>query len=261
MRRALVATRVDALALALVVTAGFAAGVTSGLFGVGGGVLMVPAALYLVPGTVFHEAKAISLLVIVLSAGIGIYTHARARSVDFARGAILAASGIAGAALSAILVEDAADRTLRLIFGAFLAITGAYLALRRTPRPHTETPRPNAPALLAIGLAAGLLSGALGVGGGIIMVPGMILSGVGVHLAVGTSLVAVLANALAATGVHLTLGYGPTLATLGVPLALGAIPGTHVGSRLAHNLHGERLQWLFGIFLALVGAWVALDAP
>lgn len=245
--------------LGLVVAAGLVAGIASGLFGVGGGILMVPAALYLIPGTGFHEAKAVSLLVIVFSAGIGIYTHWKRRSVDFVRGAILAVGGFFGTAASVLFVETVADRTLRIAFAAFLAGIGIYLAVKRQPRPAARATGKERVALAGIGILSGLLSGAFGVGGGIIMVPAMILAGVGVHLAVGTSLVAVIGNAIAATGTHVRLGYGPDLLAIGVPLVIGAIPGTRLGSLLAHKLHAERLQAMFGVFLVLMGAWMAWD--
>lgn len=250
----------DVASFALVALAGLLAGVASGLFGVGGGVLMVPAALYLVPGTTFHEAKAVSLVVIVFSAGIGIWTHARRKSVDFRRGALLAVAGFVGAAASVLFVQRLAGVTLQVAFGIFMALTGLHLARKKAPREAVRSVGRERAALVIIGLVSGLLSGAFGVGGGIVMVPGMVLAGVGMHLAVGTSLVAVLGNAVAATGTHLQLGYGPTLLTLGIPLAAGAIPGTRVGGVLAHKLHAQRLQAMFGIFLVIMGAWMAHDA-
>lgn len=244
----------------VVVAAGALAGIASGLFGVGGGILMVPAALYLVPGVDFHEAKAVSLMVIVGSAGVGIWTHHRHRSVDVRKGALLALGGFGGAALSVLGVERVDDVALAAAFGIVLALTGARLAFAATPKPRDLSPRAQTLYLLALGLVSGLLSGAFGVGGGIVMVPGMVFAGIGMHLAVGTSLVAVLGNAVGGTLSHLALGYGAVLATIGIPLAIGAVPGTYVGSRLAHKLHADRLKGLFGAFLILVGAWMTVDA-
>ena len=243
----------------LIALAGLLAGVASGLFGVGGGVLMVPAALYLVPGTSFKVAKAVSLLVIVASAGIGVYTHRRKRSVDFATGALLAAGGFVGAAASAFLVESVADDALRAGFGVLLALTGARLAWGATPRPRDLAGPRHVAFVVALGFAAGLVAGAFGVGGGILMVPGLVFAGVGVHLAVGTSLVAVLVNAVGGTVAHLGLGYGATLLGLGVPLALGAVPGTRLGSLLAHKLHADRLRRAFGLFLVAIGLLMFLQ--
>ena len=243
-----------------VLAAGVLAGLASGLFGVGGGILMVPAALYLVPGTDFHTAKAVSLVVIVASAGIGIWTHRRHRSVSFRNGALLAVGGFGGAAASVFAVERIDDGALTAAFGLVLAAMGARLAFAANPKPREMSKRAQAAYLVALGVLSGLLSGAFGVGGGIVMVPGMVFAGIGMHLAVGTSLVAVLGNAIGGTASHVALGYGEVLLALGVPLAIGAVPATYLGSKLAHKLHADRLKRAFGGFLVLVGLWMAADA-
>ena len=250
----------EAGALLGILGAGVLAGVASGLFGVGGGILMVPAALYLVPGTTFHDAKAVSLVVIVASASIGIWTHHQHKSVDFRKGALLAVGGLAGATISVLAVERIDDTALTAAFGIVLAVMGLRLALGKTPKPRARSPRAQTLFLLALGLISGLLSGAFGVGGGIVMVPGMVFAGIGMHLAVGTSLVAVLGNAIGGTASHLALGYGDILVTLGIPLAIGAIPATYLGSKLAHKLHADRLKRGFGGFLVIVGVWMVVDA-
>lgn len=250
----------EPLVLLLVALAGLLAGVASGLFGVGGGILMVPAALYLVPGTDFHVAKAASLVVIVASAGVGIWTHHRHGSVDFRRGLLLAVAGFAGTAVSVVVAERVTGDALTVGFGAVMVVAGVRLARGGTPEPRRLKPWQDRAFTVALGVASGLLSGAFGVGGGIFMVPGMVLGGVGIHLAVGTSLVAVLGNAVSGTATHLALGYGPALAAVGIPLALGAVPGTRIGSKLAHRLHAERLKRAFGLFLVVVGVGMAAQA-
>lgn len=250
----------DPVQIFLVIVAGLAAGIVSGLFGVGGGILMVPAALYLVPGTDFHQAKAASLVVIAFSTGLGIYTHATHNSVDFRRGGYLALGGIAGTALAVVAVERVEDTTLRLLFGLLLAITGLRMLRKTIPREPVVPSHRERLAIVGLGFAGGALAGAFGIGGGILMVPCLVLAGVGIHLAVGTSLVAVLSNSVVATATHLTYGYGTSLALLGIPLAAGAIPGVRIGAKLAHHLHANRLKHAFGLFLILVGGGMMLDA-
>lgn len=250
----------EALVLALLAAAGLAAGVASGLFGIGGGVLMVPATLYLVPAASFHGAKAASLLVTAVSAGVGVLAHRRAASVDFAKAAPLVVGGLVGAVLAVLLAERAPGAWLALAFSFVLALIGARLALGRDPKPRDIPVARERAFLAATGVLAGVLAGALGVGGGIIMVPAMVLAGIGTHLAVGTSLVAVLSNALAGTATHLSLGYGPGLLTLGAALLVGALPGTYVGSKLAHRIRADRLRRGFGVALGLIAVAMALDA-
>lgn len=250
----------DPASFLLVLLAGVLAGVASGLFGVGGGVLMVPAALYLAPGTGFKEATAASLLVIVGSAGVGVWGHHKKRSVDFRRGLPLAAGGFLTTALSVWLVERVENQVLQALFGVLLAVMGLRMAFGGTPRQRNLSPGKERAYLFGLGALGGLLSGAFGVGGGILMVPGMVFAGMGVHLAVGTSLFAVWGNALSGTIAKAGLGYGAALLALGVPLVLGAVPGIHYGTKLAHRLHAERLKTAFGIFLVFVGLWMSLDA-
>lgn len=250
----------DPVQVVLVVVAGLLAGVVSGLFGVGGGILMVPAALYLVPGTDFHLAKAASLLVVVGSGAMGIATHAKRKSVDFRTGLVLAAGGVSGSALAVWAVEGISGGILRVAFGLLLALTGLRLTRGKQPEPRDFSVRGRVLFALALGFVGGLLAGAFGIGGGVLMVPGLVLSGVGVHLAVGTSLVAVFTNSIVGTLTHLFVGYGQNLLALGVPLVLGAVPGARLGAQLAHRLHAERLRTAFGIFLVLVGLAMGYDA-
>jgi uncharacterized membrane protein YfcA len=250
----------DLVSFVLVALAGLAAGVASGLFGVGGGVLMVPAALYLVPGTAFKEATAVSLLVILGSAGIGVWGHHRKRSVDFRRALPLVLGGFLTTGLSVLLVERVENALLQALFGVLLALTGLRMVSGGTPRPRAFSPWGGRAYLFGLGALGGLLSGAFGIGGGILMVPGLVFAGVGMHLAVGTSLVAVWGNAVSGTLAKGWLGYGAALLAVGIPLVLGAIPGIHYGARWAHRLHADRLKAAFGVFLVLVGLWMTLDA-
>ena len=250
----------DPLSFLLVALAGVAAGVASGLFGVGGGVLMVPAALYVVPGTPFKVAAAVSLLVILGSAGVGVWGHHRKRSVDFRRALPLALGGFLTTGVSVLLVERLDNALLQALFGLLLAATGLRMVFGATPRPRAFPPAGERAYLFGLGALGGVLSAAFGIGGGILMVPGLVLAGVGMHLAVGTSLVAVWGNALSGTLAKAGLGYGPALLALGIPLALGAVPGIHYGARLAHRLHPERLKKAFGLFLVLVGLGMSADA-
>jgi hypothetical protein len=176
--------------------------------------------------------------------------------VDLRWGLLLAAGGIAGSAAAVLAAEGLADRTLRVLFGLALVAVGARLWFEMRPR-AAPARRAWLPAL-PVGFAAGALAGLLGIGGGILMVPAMVFLGLPVHVAVGTSLVAVLANALAGTATHLQLGYGPSILALGAPLALGAAVGIVAGARLATRTAAPRLRRAFGLFLALVGAAMAI---
>lgn len=106
---------------------------------------------------------------------------------------------------------------------------------------------------LFVGLAVGALSGLLGVGGGILMVPLIVLIWkTDVKVAIGTSLATMIPTALAGSLKHFTLGnVNPTIAA---GLALGAVIGTvFIGAPLAHHLPGETLKRIFGVLMIVMG--------
>jgi len=251
---------VGPLEFAALVAIGLAGGAAGGLFGVGGGIVMVPFVVLLLPATGFHAAKAASLLVVVLAAGVAVLAHHRRGSVDVRRGAALGVSGVMGAFLGAEAAERLPDRVLAIAFGIVLVAIGVRFILGLQPHPHAVSDRTTIVVLAGVGVLAGLLAGFFGIGGGVVMVPALVALGLSMHLAVGTSLVAVAANALSGTITHLTLGYGAALVTLGLPLAIGAVPGSELGARLAHRLPAARLQRAFGVFLIGVGAYLAVRA-
>jgi uncharacterized protein len=111
--------------------------------------------------------------------------------------------------------------------------------------------------LLAIGAGAGLLSGLLGVGGGILLVPALVLLvGFGQHRAQATSLAAILPIAIVGAFVFGRAGSVDYLAA--VLLAAGSLVGVQLGARVMHRLSPERLSLIFAIFLIVVAVSMIL---
>lgn len=248
----------DPVTTGLVLGAGFLAGVAAGMFGIGGGIVMVPA-LVLGLGFDFFAAKAASLLVIAASTVVGVETHRRAGNVDLRLGAALAASGVAGTLAAIVMAQGLPEPWLRAAFGAVLVLAALRLVANIEPNPERVSRHPLrwAP---PIGFVAGLAAGFFGIGGGLVMVPVLVLLGVRIHLAVGTSLVAVTVNAVAGTAGHAYYGYLGAVAVVGVALAAGALAGNWVGAKTAIRWKGRKLQIVFAAFLALVGLYMAGDA-
>ncbi len=113
----------------LVVVAGLLVGVMSALFGVGGGVLMVPFMVLVLDATQ-HLAEGTSLLVIVPTALAGSLAHWRHGFVSLREAALLAAGGILGVYLGASVALETPAERLQLVFGVFLAVTGARSVLQ-----------------------------------------------------------------------------------------------------------------------------------
>ncbi len=229
---------------------GIAAGLLAGLFGVGGGIVMVP---MMVAWFALDQrrASATSLLAIVpiaLSAAAG---YAVAGNVDLAAGAVLLVGGVVGGQLGAWLLPRTPIPRLQLWFGVLSLLTAARMVLDGGIGSATAAGSAVDVGLLAlVGVAAGVLAGLLGVGGGIIMVPGLVLlTGAGADLARGTSLLVVIGTALTASVANARRGLVEVRLALvaglvGAPAGLaGAALGQWLPGRVALVLFAGLLAW------------------
>ncbi len=230
---------------------GLAAGVISSLFGVGGGILIVPALHYLL-GVEFRLATVISLTAIALQAPVGVFQHAKRGAVSWRLGLGLALGGAAGVLLGVWLQPRTPVMGLKLLLAA-LMILAAWRMVAAAPRPRTDHP---AHALVVgLGGLAGTASRLLGIGGGLVTVPVLALLGTPMHHAVGSSLVPVFTNSALAAAIALAVGFDPVPA---IWVGLGAVPGAILGVQLAHQLKDGGLRLLFAAALAV--AAVAITA-
>jgi uncharacterized protein len=171
---------------------GAVTGLTSGLFGVGGGIILVPILVILFKVNQ-HKAQATSLVVVALAAVTGAVTYSLADSVSWIAVPFLIAGGLLGTLLGTIAVKKVKDRILKLVFGVFLVFVAIRIVVQSFD-PAALTSQSAGlefgPIYLLVGLAMGLLSSFLGVGGGIIVIPILItVFGFTPQLAAGTSLV------------------------------------------------------------------------
>lgn len=106
--------------------AGVAAGILSGLFGVGGGMVLVPTMVF-VFGISQHTAQGVSLVVIIPTAAAGLWHLHKEKLVDYQIAAILSVGAIIGAIISANIVQDIPADALRKIFGLFIIVMGGRM--------------------------------------------------------------------------------------------------------------------------------------
>lgn len=230
---------------------GAVAGVLSGLFGVGGGIVMTPGIQVLL-ATSPIVALATPLPVIFPTALTGAYTYARASEVDLRAAAWMCVSGLGGAAAGAWLTE-AVDTHLLLVVTALLLGWQAVGIVRDRPAAAEGSCRADPSAYLAIGLVAGLVSGLLGIGGGLVMVPALTRwLGMPLKRALGTSLATIVALVVPGAAVHAALGNIDW--AVGLTVAAGAVPGARVGARVALGTRERTLRTLVGSFLLIVAA-------
>ncbi len=241
---------VTPLEAALTVAVGLVAGILSGLFGVGGGIAMTPG-LTALGGLAPIVAVATPLPVILPTAMVGAYTYRRAGEVDLRAAGLISVPGAVAAVLGAAATQ-VIDARLLLVATAGLLAWQSFEILRGSARTEARSEGPIASStLVLVGIGAGLLSGLLGIGGGVIIVPvlaGML--GMPLKRALGTSLVAVVVLVIPGTIVHAALGHIHWPAALF--LALGAIPGARIGATIALGTKERTLRLLVGSFLGLV---------
>jgi uncharacterized membrane protein YfcA len=244
--------------LLLSALSGVAAGVLSGTFGIGGGVVLVPL-LALVLGLDQHDAQGVTLAILLLPIGLAaVLEYHRVAAVRWRLVGPLVAGFVAGVGLGSLAANALPDRPLRLLFVAFLLLTAArtWWALRGPAERRGEAaagPRGAALRAVWIGAAGGVASGLLGIGGAVVMIPlmGPVL-GLSQLEAQGTSL----ATMLPPVGLPGVLVYaraqgGLPWAVMAV-VALGFLAGGAAGARVARRLRGPRLARAFVAFQVTV---------
>lgn len=227
---------------------GLGAGLLSGLFGVGGGTVIVPA-LVALAGFDRRLSAGTSLLAIVPTSIVGTVSYGLAGHVSVLTAAILAIGTVIGAQVGTWLLTKVSQQFLRWAFAAFLVVVVVNLFLTVPVRGADLTMTWSlASGLIAVGLATGVLSGLLGVGGGVIVVPAMILLfGYSDLLAKGTSLLMMIPTALSGTVGNLRRRNVDLRA--GALVGLGACLTVVAGERLAELLDPQVANWLFVAFL------------
>lgn len=238
------------LQIVLGVLAGFLAGIGSGLFGVGGGTVTTPAVNVLLGGTAI-EAVATPLPVIFPTSLVGAWTYWRAGELSLRAAGWGAVAGVPGAVLGALSTEYVNAHLLLLATAALLAWTAVQVIRGRRPRVPWEKGATPGWKYAAIGGAAGYVSGLLGVGGGIVMVPAFtVWIGMPLKRALGTSLVTIAALVVPGTLVHWWLGNIDRAIFL--VLVLGVIPGARIGARIALGARERTLRTTVGLFLLTI---------
>lgn len=243
------------------VTIGLGIGVFSGLFGVGGGIILVPV-LVLFLHVAQKNAQATSLVVVPMAASLGALTYALADQVAWGAVLPLIGGGVMGTLLGSALVRRTPDRWLTFFF-ALLILVAAGRLIWQSVIPHSVDMVALTGwvvlGLMGSGFAMGLLSSFMGVGGGIIVIPLLVaFFGFPQQLAAGTSLVVMIPLALLGAW-RLTRG-GFTHWGQGLRIGSGAAGGAILGANLALIAAENTLQIAFAVFLVAAAAQMAWKA-
>jgi len=245
---------------------GVAAGVFAGLFGIGGGIIIVPA-LILFAGFPLVRATGTSLAAILLPVGIlGVLAYYKAKVIDLRASAYIATGLLVSVVVGAWLANTLPVDLMRRLFALFCLYVGwnfidpvrRFRARRgggaaAGAEPETN-PRPSPFALLGAGLVAGVAAGMFGIGGGNIIVPILTLV---LHYppkrAIATSLGAILFP-FGLPGVLYYHNAGNLDLAAAAWIAGGLFLGTVVGAKITIRLPSRTVKLLYGVFLLLVAA-------
>lgn len=265
---------------------GLLIGLVIGGLGGGGGVLTVPALVYLL-GQNPHDATTSSVLIVGAAALVGLAARARRPGLSWRTGLVFGAVGFPAAYLGSLLNQRASPPVLLLLFAAVILLAAGAMLLN-DPAPEDEPDRPpiGGPAagggavttavtvatrpetarrarvtealkVVVCGLVSGFLTGLLGVGGGFVVVPALVVVlRMPITMAIGTSLLIIILNA--GSALIARLGELHLDWAVVTPFTIAALVGTLIGKRVADGLSGAILTRAFAALLLVVGGLVAV---
>lgn len=250
--------------MTVAIAIGLVIGALIGLLGGGGSILAVPALVY-AAGQSLPQAVTTSLLVVGITALVALVPRVRAGQIAWRIGALFGAAGavtaFAGAAVNRLLP----DGVVLGLFAALMIAAGARM-LREQPDTGAACATDGGPVnwrrclprTLAGGLVVGFLTGLLGVGGGFLIIPVLVIAlGLPMTTAIGTSLLIVAANSAAGFAAHVGQ------ATLDVPVtvafASSAVVAALVAGRLGVGMDTSRLRRWFAYLVFAVAAFILVQ--
>jgi uncharacterized membrane protein YfcA len=271
--------------------AGALIGLSLGALGGGGSILAVPVLVSLL-GQTASQATTGSLVVVGVTSVVGALSAHRSGHVLVARGLGFGVVAIGGATLGAQASTHVSDEVLLAAFAALMLVVGAVMAVRQVQQvrerdrhcaagssPSQDHPRryalddpivtfsptfacacPRALKVLLTATVVGLLTGFLGVGGGFLVVPALVLAlGLPMTYAVGTSLVVISLTSAAALAVRVGVGVSPDWALVAA-LTGASVVGGLVGTRLAARVGTAKLSAAFTVLVLAVAGHTATQA-
>lgn len=257
------------LALPALLLAGAVAGFAAGLFGIGGGFIVVPALIFLlplvgvVPTEIAHVAVGTSLASIIFTSLRSTQSHARRGAVDFDLLRSWAVWVVLGTAVGTVVAGMISSRQLALIFGIGVLGFAVYFLLPARKGAPLFAGLPTGLPRAGIASALGVFSTLLGIGGGTVTTVTMTVCGAPIHRAIGTAAGMGAIIALPSTIGFMIIGFGAegigwgSVGYVNLPAAVALIATSVLfapcGVAAAHLLPSAMLRSLFGLYLAFIG--------
>lgn len=256
--------------IVLFLLVGVVAGLLAGALGLGGGVVIVPALIFVFAGLGFplelvaKMAVATSLSTILVTSISAVRTHHRAGFVRWSLVLQLSLGIVFGAVLGALIADRLPGDWLTRLFGIFAVLVSLQMLLAGRRAPPAEAERlPSAPVLAVVGSVIGTGSALFGIGGGSLTVPFLTACRVKMQNAVAVSSACGLPIALAGTAGFMWVGLGQADLPAGsvgyvyLPAALAIIitsfPAARFSARWSHRVPAATLKRLFAVVLMLIG--------
>jgi hypothetical protein len=225
-------------------------GVSLGTLGSGGSIITMPVLVY-VAGIPPHAAVGMSLVIVGTTAAVGSIVQSRRAGLDARAAAIFAATGAAGAFAGARLTRLVSGDALMAIFAALMLLAGWRMLAGAAP---AAASRPcSVPRCAGAGLALGVLTGFLGIGGGFLIVPALVLvAGLDMKRAVPTSLAIIAFNAAGGLAGQLRDAAFDWMLTAG--FLASALAGMLAGSTITSRVSAASLRRVFAWAVIALGA-------
>ncbi len=246
---------------------GAVAGLTAGLFGVGGGLVIVPTLLWVFTSRgidqsiVMHLSVGTSLATIIVTSLSSVYAHHRRKAVQWGLFLMLAPGIVIGAWIGAVTADMLSTVWLQRVFAVFVLLVATHLVLDIDWGKHRDLP--GRVGMMLAGILIGTISSIVGIGGGSMTVPYLHWNGVDMRNAVATSSACGMPIALAGTVGFILTGWGEAALPSGSSgyVYWSAMPWivvatfilAPIGARLAHSLPTATLRRLFAMLLFVMG--------
>lgn len=232
---------------------GLITGILCGLFGMGGGSILVPAITHVFDLPVKNTIGT-SLMVIVFTSLASFINYLRNNCVKTTLAFLILPFGIAGAQLGVFLTSSLPDNLVRYIFVVVITVLGIKMLLQPENSAADSKGKEgyNKPAAIIIGTFAGFVSGLCGVGGAVLIIPlFFIFLKMPMHTCIGTALIVIFFNALSGSAGYLVRGLVDF--KIAVLIAIGSMAAAPFGARISINTPEGRLKRIFAVILILSG--------
>ena len=263
------------VSILLFVLLGMAVGGFGTLIGAGGGFLLTPILLICYPAMPAQSVTAISMTTVLFNSSSGSSAYAYMKRIDYKTGIIFAIATLPGSVIGTILTTIINRNVFDIIFGSFMLVFAVVIILknrmgnRSAPIDQKGRFRAvrklvdrdgnkaffsfNMLAGILISVFVGLLSGLLGIGGGIVHVPALVFLGFPAHFATATSHFVLVFSSLASVLTHLSDGSLLKNVSMSLSIACGTVIGAQIGARLSKRIKGSVIMLCLAVALAFAG--------